>query len=80
MIPLSLILLAVLFVLPSSGKRARLKVASAALIFLVVAAPLTVMVSELGHLGIGETSTINYAFYTKRLPISASWPVCQWNA
>jgi hypothetical protein len=74
MFPLSLILLAILFVLPPSGKGARLKVASAALVFLIVAAPLAVLISRrVGHLSIGETGRINYALYTNGLPIPPSW-------
>jgi hypothetical protein len=74
MFPLSLILLAVLVVLPPSGKRARLKVASAGLVFLIVAAPLVALISKrVGHLSIGETGTINYALYTNGLPMPPSW-------
>ena len=74
MFPLALILFAVLFVLPPPGKGARLKVASAALVFLIVAAPLAALISKrVGHLSIGETGPINYALYVNGLPIPPSW-------
>ena len=74
MFPLALILLAVLFMLPPPGKGARLKVASAALVFLIVAAPLVVLVSKrVGHLSIGEAGAINYAMNVNGLPGPSSW-------
>lgn len=74
MFPLALILLVVLFALPPPGKGARLKVASAALTFLIVAAPLALLVSKrVGHLSIGEAGPINYAMNVNGLPGPPSW-------
>jgi hypothetical protein len=74
MFPLSLILLAILFALPPSGTGARLKLASAALVFLIVAAPLVALVSKrVGHLSISEAGRINYAMNVNGLPGPPSW-------
>jgi hypothetical protein len=74
MFPLALILLAVLLALPPPGKTARLKVASSALVFLILSVPLVAWVSKLvGHLSTGETGPINYAYYVNALPGPPSW-------
>jgi 4-amino-4-deoxy-L-arabinose transferase-like glycosyltransferase len=74
MFPVGLILLAVLLVLPPPAKGTRLKVALAGLVFLIVVAPLTALVSKrVGHLSTGETGPINYALYVNGLPLFPSW-------
>jgi hypothetical protein len=74
MFPLALILLTVVFAIPPPGKRARLKVASAALTFLIVASPLIALVSKkVGHLSIGEAGPLNYAMNVNGLPGPPSW-------
>jgi len=74
MFPLALILLVVLLALPPLGKIVRLKVASAALVFFIVSAPLVTRVSKrVGHLSSGEAGPIAYAFYVNGLPVPPSW-------
>ena len=74
MFPLALILLALLFVLPPPGNKVRIKVMSAALVFLIVSAPLAALISKrVGHFSVGETGPINYAVYVNGLPATPSW-------
>lgn len=64
MFPISLILLAALFVWPPSGKFRRREVIWPLLAFLIVAAPLAALISSrVGHLSIGESGPVNYLMH-----------------
>ncbi len=74
MFPLGLILLAILFVWPPFGNGGRLKVALAASVFLAVTAPLVALVSSrVGHLSIGESGRLNYAWHVNELDPYVFW-------
>ncbi len=74
MFPLALILLAILFVLPPPGEKARLKVVSSAPAFLFLATPLVVLVSKrVGHLSTGEVGAVAYGAYVNAIPGPPSW-------
>ncbi len=63
LLPLNAILLVALFAVPPRTERGRYKVATAALLFAVVALPLVLMVSgRVGRPTIGEVGRLNYAW------------------
>jgi hypothetical protein len=67
MFPLALLLLAALFLWPPPAGRTRVLLSG--LVFLMVAAPwVAVMSGRAGHVSIGETGPLNYAWYVNRFP------------
>src|SRR5262249_46372847 len=64
MFPLSISLIALLFVFPPPIIRARTKVVAAGMAWLVLSLPLIGLISaKLGRLSFGETGHLNYAWY-----------------
>lgn len=73
-LPLGLILIAILFRWPASHSHSRFKMLLSGLVFLIVAAPLVALVSSrLGHLSIGDTGPLSYAWYANALPRYVGW-------
>ncbi len=69
MFPLALLLLLLLFLWPPSGSRGRFGVLAAAVVFLLVSAPLiVVMSSRVGHLSTGGSGSLNYAWWVNKVP------------
>jgi len=69
MFPLALLLLFLLFLWPPSGSRGRYGVLVAAVVFLLVSAPLIfVMSSRVGHLSTGGSGSLNYAWWVNKVP------------
>jgi hypothetical protein len=69
MFPLALLLLFLLFLWPPSGSRGRYGVLVAAVVFLLVSAPLIVVMSNrVGHLSTGGSGSLNYAWWVNKVP------------
>jgi hypothetical protein len=72
--PLSLVLLAILFVRPVARQSPRTGTALALVSFLLAASPLVASLSySKGRLTFGDAGRLNYAFYVNRVPRSAQW-------
>ncbi len=72
--PLGLLLIALVLTFPPRDTYSRIKVVAAGLSMLVVAAPwIVVMSSRAGHLSIGETGRLNYAWHVNGLQQYAGW-------
>ena len=74
LLPLGLMLIAVLFMWPLSCRFSRFKILLSGLVLLIVTAPLVALVtSRVGHLSIGETGRLNYAWYANGLHADVGW-------
>ena len=69
MFPAALLLLSLLFVWPPSARRSRYRILLAAVVFLLLSAPLiTLMSSRVGHLSTGGSGSLNYAWWVNKVP------------
>ncbi len=74
MFPLGLILLAVMFAWPPSGRRSIGGLVLAGVVFLAVAAPLVVAMSRrVGHVSFGEAGKLNYLWHVDGLEHFSGW-------
>lgn len=74
MFPLGLILLAILFVWPPSGRGSITGLLLAGAIFLAVSAPLVILMSRhVGHFSFGEAGKLNYLWHVNGLEHFSGW-------
>ncbi|HVP00348.1 MAG TPA: hypothetical protein VMT15_19890 [Bryobacteraceae bacterium] len=74
MLPLALLLLGILFVRPIWPGRARLRIAVAGVVFVLVASPLVALLSmRKGGISVGESGRLNYAWFVNGLAAQVGW-------
>lgn len=66
LLPLSVVVLALLFLWPPFGKRNRIRVLAAAAVFIAVVSPLVVLMSRhVGHTSLGEVGRMDYEWFVQ---------------